>query len=109
MNIELLLVICISIFIGMLIEYKVKLYNKVEAKDYDILLNKYASLKTELNDLKTELNEQVYIGATYTNGHIDLIVYNCSDGAVWFAHKSGVIDYIDKDIFNGQFRLKENE
>ena len=37
MNIELLLVICVSIFIGMLIEYKVKLYNKVEAKDYDIL------------------------------------------------------------------------
>lgn len=102
MNIELLLVICVSIFIGMLIEYKVKLYNKVEAKDYDILLNKYASLKTKLN-------EKVYIGAKYTNNYIDVVVYRCSDYFVWFTQKNGEIDNISKEIFNGQFRLKENE
>lgn len=102
MNIEVLLFMCLSVFIGMLIEYKVNNYNKVEAKDYDILLNKYESLKAELN-------EQVYVGATYTNGYIDLTIYNCSNEVVWFVNKNGIIDDIDKEIFNGQFRLKENE
>lgn len=102
MNIELLLVICVSIFIGMLIEYKVKLYNKVEAKDYDILLNKYASLKTKLN-------EKVYIGATYTNGYEDVIVYSYSSDFVWFIMKDSLFNLLSLEEFNAQFKLKDLE
>ena len=99
MNIEVLSFMCLSMFIGMLIEYN---YNKVEAKDYDILLNKYASLKTKLN-------EQVYIGATYTNGYEDVIVYSCSNGLVWFIMKDSLFNLLSLEEFNAQFRLKENE
>lgn len=102
MNIELLLVICVSIFIfiGMLIEHKVKLDNKVEVRDYDILLNKYESLKTELN-------EKLYIGATYTNGYLDVIVLNFDKDTVWYVSNKNTINYLDRELFTDQFILKE--
>lgn len=100
MNIELLLFMCLSMLIGMFIEYKVKLYNKVEAKDYDILLNKYASLKTKLN-------EKVYIGATYTNGYLDVIVLNFDKDTVWYVSNKNPINYLDRELFTDQFILKE--
>lgn len=90
----------ISFIIGMLVGFSVKSKHEVPIKDYENLLNKYGKLCSKLHKVP-------YIGATYTNGYLDVIVLNIDKDTVWYVSDKNPINYLDREVFTDQFILKE--
>ena len=97
---DMILLLLMAVIGGIAIGYMLNSGDNVKIKDYEILLDRYESLKTKLN-------EKVYIGATYTNGYLDVIVLNFDKDTVWYVSDKNPINHLDRELFTDQFILKE--
>ena len=108
--IDIYIVSIISATVGMLVGFFVKPKHEVPIKDYEKLLNKYEKLCSKLH-------KAFYIGATYTNGYLDVIVFDFDEDVVWYIIDKNCkntalqiiqpINALDIELFNEKFRLKE--
>ena len=90
----------LSFIVGLLVGFFVKSKHEVPIKDYEKLLNKYGKLCSKLY-------KAPYIGATYTNGYLDVIVLNFDKDIVWYLSNKNPINHLDRELFTDQFILKE--
>ena len=94
------IIVAVILIIGMLVAFFVKSKHEVPIKDYENLLNKYGKLCLKLHKVP-------YIGVTYTNGYLDVIVLNFDKDTVWYVSDKNPINYLDRELFTDQFILKE--
>ena len=98
--IDIYTVAIISAIGGMLVAFFVQYKDEVPIKKYEQILYKY-------DMLCIKLHKPPYIGATYTNGYLDIIVLNFDKDTVWYVSDKNPINYLDRELFTDQFILKE--
>lgn len=92
--------VAVILAIGMLVAFFVKSKHEVPIEKYEQILYKY-------DMLCIKLHKPLYIGATYTNGYLDVIVLNFDKDMVWYLSNKNPINYLDRELFTDQFILKE--